>query len=214
MLGLHGFMAACRLFPSCSKWGLLSLVAGLGCLIAEASLVVDHRLQGACDSAAAACGLTSFGPWALEHRLDSCRTRAQLLCAIWLLPGPGIKPVSPALAGRFLTTEPPGGLRFFFFLHKPFLRLCLICYNIAFIFYILVSQPRGMWDLSFLTRDRTYIPCTGRLSLNHWTSREVLALLVFIVGIKGNYLQEIIFITSINTNIFLLKSRFGLKCNM
>ena len=24
------------------------------------------------------------------------------------LPGPGIKPVSPALAGRFFTTEPPG----------------------------------------------------------------------------------------------------------
>ena len=26
------------------------------------------------------------------------------------LPGPGIKPVSPALAGRFFTTEPPGKL--------------------------------------------------------------------------------------------------------
>ena len=24
------------------------------------------------------------------------------------LPGPGIKPMSPALAGRFFTTEPPG----------------------------------------------------------------------------------------------------------
>ena len=27
---------------------------------------------------------------------------------MWDLPRPGIKPVSPALAGRFLTTEPPG----------------------------------------------------------------------------------------------------------
>ena len=27
---------------------------------------------------------------------------------MWDLPGPGIKPVSPALAGRFLTTAPPG----------------------------------------------------------------------------------------------------------
>ena len=26
----------------------------------------------------------------------------------WDLPGPGIKPVSAALAGRFFTTEPPG----------------------------------------------------------------------------------------------------------
>ena len=35
-------------------------------------------------------------------------TRAWLLRGTWDLPGPGIKPVSPALAGRFLTAEPPG----------------------------------------------------------------------------------------------------------
>ena len=27
---------------------------------------------------------------------------------MWDLPGPGVKPVSPALAGGFLTTDPPG----------------------------------------------------------------------------------------------------------
>ena len=27
---------------------------------------------------------------------------------MWDLPGPGIEPVSPGLAGRFLTTAPPG----------------------------------------------------------------------------------------------------------
>ena len=27
---------------------------------------------------------------------------------MWDLPGPGLEPVSPALAGRFLTTVPPG----------------------------------------------------------------------------------------------------------
>ena len=27
---------------------------------------------------------------------------------MWDLPGPGLKPVSPAFAGRFLTTVPPG----------------------------------------------------------------------------------------------------------
>ena len=27
---------------------------------------------------------------------------------MWNLPGPGIKPVSPALAGRFLSAVPPG----------------------------------------------------------------------------------------------------------
>ena len=33
--------------------------------------------------------------------------RALLPCAMWDLPGPGIEPVFPALAGRFLTTVPP-----------------------------------------------------------------------------------------------------------
>ena len=30
-----------------------------------------------------------------------------------------------------------------------------------------------MWDLTSLNRDRTHIPCMGRLSYNHWTTREV-----------------------------------------
>ena len=33
---------------------------------------------------------------------------ALLLCSMWDLAGSGIKPVSPALAGGVLTTEPPG----------------------------------------------------------------------------------------------------------
>ena len=33
--------------------------------------------------------------------------------------------------------------------------------------------PRGMWDLSSLTRDQTHTPCIGSRSLNHWTAREV-----------------------------------------
>ena len=36
---------------------------------------------------------------------------------MWDLPGPGIEPVSPALAGGFLTTVPPGK-----FLGYPTLR--------------------------------------------------------------------------------------------
>ena len=35
-----------------------------------------------------------------------------------------------------------------------------------------------MWDLSFLTRDRTCIPCIGRWILYHWTTREVPAFLL------------------------------------
>ena len=53
-------------------------------------------------------GLSSCGSQALECRLSSCGARAQVLCGMWDPPGPGITPVSPALAGGFLTIAPPG----------------------------------------------------------------------------------------------------------
>ena len=52
-------------------------------------------------------GFSSCGLWALERRLSSCGTRAYLLHGMWDLPGPEIEPVSPALAGRFLSPVPP-----------------------------------------------------------------------------------------------------------
>ena len=76
-----------RAFSSCGKWGPL-LIAVRGSLTIAASLVAEHRLQ--------------------THRLSNCGSRAQLLCGMWDLPRPGLKPVSPALAGRFSTTAPPG----------------------------------------------------------------------------------------------------------
>ena len=75
----------CDGFSCCRTWALS----------ARASVVV-------------ACGLSSYGLLALERRLNSCGSRAQLLRGMWDLPGPGIEPVSPALAGGFLTTAPPG----------------------------------------------------------------------------------------------------------
>ena len=53
-------------------------------------------------------GFSSCGSRALERRLSSCGAQAQLLCGMWDLPGPGLEPVSLALAGGFLTTAPPG----------------------------------------------------------------------------------------------------------
>ena len=61
-------------------------------------------------SVAAAHGLSSCGSRALEHRLSGCGAQAYLLCGMRDLPGSGIEPVSPALAGSFFTTEPPGKL--------------------------------------------------------------------------------------------------------
>ena len=68
---------------------------GAQALGTQASVVVAHRLS-------------SCGSQALEHRLSSCGAWASLLRGMWDLPGPGLKPVSPALAGRLSTTAPPG----------------------------------------------------------------------------------------------------------
>ena len=53
-------------------------------------------------------GFSSCGSRALERRLSSCGAWAYLLRGMWDPPRPGLKPVSPALAGGFLTTAPPG----------------------------------------------------------------------------------------------------------
>ena len=84
VLGLH-FCA--RAFSSCSERGPL-FIAVRGPLTVAASLVVEHKLQ--------------------TRRLSSCGPWAQLLRGMWYLPRPGLEPVSPALAGRFSTTAPPG----------------------------------------------------------------------------------------------------------
>lgn len=52
------------------------VVAGCGILIAVASLVVEHGLQGAWTSTAAACRLNGCGTRALEQRLSSWGTQA------------------------------------------------------------------------------------------------------------------------------------------
>ena len=80
----------------CSAWA--SHCGGFSCCGAQA--------LGARTSVVVACGLSS------------CGTRALLLCGTWDLPGPGLEPVSPALAGGFLTTEAPG---------KPSRESLLIC---------------------------------------------------------------------------------------
>ena len=77
------------------------------------SLFLRARAPERADSVAAACGPSRHGPQALENRLISCGPQTWLLHDMWDLPQPGIKPVSPALAGRFFTTEPPGTPQWF-----------------------------------------------------------------------------------------------------
>lgn len=79
----------------------------------QASLVGAVHLSS-CGSWASHRGDFSSGVWAQElpfagsrARLRSCGAQAQLLHRMRNLPRPGIKPVTPALAGGFLFTVPP-----------------------------------------------------------------------------------------------------------
>ena len=66
------------------------------------------RALGVWASVVVVCGLSSCGSWALERGLSSCGAQTLLLRSMWDLPGPGLEPVSPTLAGGFLTSAPPG----------------------------------------------------------------------------------------------------------
>ena len=86
-MAVLGLRVCERAFSSCGKWGLL-FIAVRGPLTIAASLVEEHRLQ--------------------TRKLSNCGSQAQLLHGMWDPPRPGLEPVSPALAGRFSTTAPPG----------------------------------------------------------------------------------------------------------
>ena len=50
--------------------------------------------------------------------------------------------------------------------------------TILLLSYVLLFWPQDMWDVSFAIPDQTCTPCNGRQSLNHWTARDVLLLLL------------------------------------
>ena len=86
-LAVLGLRFCARALSSCGKRGP-PFIAVRGPLTIAASLVAEHRLQ--------------------TRRLSSCGSRAQSLRGMRDPPRPGLEPVSPALAGRFSTTAPPG----------------------------------------------------------------------------------------------------------
>ena len=73
---------------SSSRCGGPLFIAVRGPVSIAAPPVAGHRLQ--------------------TRRLSNCGSRAQPLRGTWDLPRPGFEPASPALAGRFSTTAPPG----------------------------------------------------------------------------------------------------------
>ena len=93
-MAVLGLRFCVRAFSSCSKQGPLFIAVRGPLTIVALLFSVEHRLQ--------------------TRRLSNCGSRAQLLRSMWDLPRPGLEPVSPALAGRFSTTAPPGKPRTFY----------------------------------------------------------------------------------------------------
>ena len=95
-----------------SLWWVFTAARRLFVLARGVSLAVVHRLS-------------SCGTRALEH-VDSVVVARGLGCPMacgMLVPQPGIKPMSPALESRFLTTGPPGK-------SPGMLFLCLLLFSL------------------------------------------------------------------------------------
>ena len=95
IFGCVGSSVRARALSSYGKWGPLFIavqgplfITVYGPFTIAAPPVAGHRLQ--------------------TRRLSSCGSQAQPLRGMWDLPRPGLEPMSPALAGRFSTTAPPG----------------------------------------------------------------------------------------------------------
>ena len=109
-MAVLGLRFCARAFASCSERGPL-FIAVRGPLTIAASPVAEHKLE--------------------TRRLSSCGSRAQSLHGMWDLPRPGLEPMSPALAGRFSTTAPPG---------KPYLL------SFQFVFQFQYSRNTGIFN--------------------------------------------------------------------
>ena len=97
VLGLHCFVGLCLVAKS---WGYCSFWR-TGFSLQWLLLSASTRSRCA-DSVVAALGLDSGG------------AQVQSLCGMWDIPGPGVEPMSPALAGVFLSTVPSGNSFFKF----------------------------------------------------------------------------------------------------
>ena len=75
---------------------------------------------------------------------------------MWDLPRPGLEPVSPALAGRFLTTVPPG---------KPlailYVSLCLFFVGPVFVLFLNPFRPLPTFTHSTVFSEALLLACSG-----------------------------------------------------
>ena len=96
-----------------SSWGKRGLFSSFG---TQASHCGSFSCSGAW--APGHMGFSSCSSQAWEHRLRSLVHRLSCSKVCRIIPRPETEPTSPALAGRFFTTEPPAKAKMFFLMWK------------------------------------------------------------------------------------------------
>ena len=132
--------------------------------------------------------LAALSLWCVGSVVEPHRLTCSVACG-FLVPQSGIEPTSPALKNAFLKIH-------YSCLVALGLRCCARAFSSSgawtsccdgfscFRAQILGARaqlccgtwaqlPQGMWGLSSWTRNRTCVPCIGRLILNNQTTREV-----------------------------------------
>ena len=114
-------------------WVFIS-VRGLSLVVASGG---HSSSQCGGHSSSRCAGLSLSRPLVAEHRLQTrrpsnCGSWAELLRGMWDLPRPGLKPASPALAGRFSTTAPPG---------KPLMSILDFIISFLLLFWLYFAPP-------------------------------------------------------------------------
>ena len=87
---------------------------------------------------------SNCGSRALGHWLSSCHMQAELLLTMWKLPGPGVEPMTPALAGGLSTTRPPGKPNFI--IHSTEKLRCQLCDFTAWDLLIFFLKVKHMFN--------------------------------------------------------------------
>ena len=141
---------------------------GSSFLCASVSLVVLSRAALRWGARASRCGgFSRRGAQALGARaslvlvlgLSSCGAWAWLRHGMWTLPGPGIKPVSPALADGFLTRGLPGkpitSVVVFFFPPK---KVCFLQYETWSFLPLPLYVPFSLLEYPLPTLSTNLIP--------------------------------------------------------
>ena len=139
VLGLHCSTRTFSSFSALQRGAQVSAVAPrcqAQALGVRASVVAAHSLT--------ICGLLALGPMGFS---DFGAQAYRLFLGMWTPPGPGIETISPALAGGFLPTVPPGKsctslvsvfYHFFIlvvFIHRLLRFLCILTFYMNVMLY-------------------------------------------------------------------------------